>query len=338
MREEQEKARLDKLPPLMRWLDLHPNPKTRAVAKRFSQVQGCRYDTIDSATNGTAEGREEWVLNTAVALLLGEKDLTLSRYSAWDHVPVSTLAKETLWRTEWRQYSLASQQYFDLGREVPGLYPKDPLELTAAEKEELKQSAWERFRDMPMFFVKVSELLYTVPHISHLNGVTIGVGYRELQEPETSSTGFRVVSKQFRYLAKHLSDPNMERYHGRAPRYRWYLNGSFVEEDLPKQAITSHLPFNERPVPRRGLLAVNPNDPDYLKICREQGIAPLIKGQPSPTLTNGTREDSVHGGLSQKVNGINGSHGAVSSLEDPAKARQPLNGVNGIRQEISHEP
>ena len=79
VREEQEKARLDKLPPLMRWLDLHPNPKTQAVAERFSQVQGCRYDTIDSATNGTAEGREEWVLNTAVALLLGEKDLTLSR-------------------------------------------------------------------------------------------------------------------------------------------------------------------------------------------------------------------------------------------------------------------
>jgi hypothetical protein len=79
VREEQEKARLDKLPPLMRWLDLHPNPKTRAVAERFCQVQGCRYDTINPATNGTPEGREEWVLNTAVALLLGEKDLTLSR-------------------------------------------------------------------------------------------------------------------------------------------------------------------------------------------------------------------------------------------------------------------
>lgn len=79
VREEQEKARLDKLPPLMRWLDLHPNPKARVVAERFRQVQGCRYDTIDPTTNGTAEGREEWVLNTAVALLLGEKDLTLSR-------------------------------------------------------------------------------------------------------------------------------------------------------------------------------------------------------------------------------------------------------------------
>lgn len=250
---------------------------------------------------------------------------------------MSTLAKETLWRTEWRQYSLASQQYFDLGREVPGLYPKDPVELTTADKEELKQSAWERFLDMPMFFVKVSELLYTIPHIPHLHGVTIGVGYRELQEPEGSSTGFRVVSKQFRYLAKHLSDPNMERYHGRAPRYRFYLNGSFVEEDLPKQAITSHLPFNERPVPRRGLLAVSPSDPDYLKICREQGIAPLVKGQLSPTLTNGTRDDSTHGGLGQRMNGINGSHGVFSPPEDPVKARNSINGINGARREVSHE-
>jgi hypothetical protein len=227
------------------------------------------------------------------------------------------------------QYSLASQQYFDIGREVPGLYPKEPTELTSAEKEELKKRAWERFCELPMFFVKVSELLYTIPHIPHLRDVMIGVGYRELQEPEGSSPGFKVVSKPFRYLAKHLADPNMERYHGRAPRWRWYLNGNFVEEDLPKRAITSNLPFNERPVPRRGLLAVNPDDPDYLKICHEQGITPLIKSQPSPTLTNGIRDNMLNAVTSQKVNGINGSNGAMLSPEDPAKRSHVLNGING---------
>lgn len=257
--------------------------------------------------------------------------------SAWEHIPVSDLAKETIWRTEWMQYSLASQQYFDLGREVPGLYPKEPTDLTPAEKEELKKAAWERFSNLPMFFVKVSEVLYTVPQIPHLQDVTIGVGYRELQEPEGSSSDFKVVSKQFRYLAKHLSDPHMERYHGRAPRWRWYLNGNFIEEDLPRRAITSNLPFNERPVPRRGLVAVNPDDPDYFKICREQGITPVVKGQPSPTLTNGTRDSVSTTATSHKHNGVNGTIGSMPSPEDPAKARHALNGINGTSQEVAHE-
>lgn len=226
-------------------------------------------------------------------------------------------------------YSLASQQYFDIGREVPGLYPHEPTELTSTEKEDIKRGAWERFRELPMFFVKVSELLYIVPQIPHLRDVVIGVGYRELQEPEGSSPEFKVVSKPFRYLAKHLSDPNMDRYHGRAPRWRWYLNGNFVEEDLPKRAVTSNLPFVERPVPRRGLLAVNSDDPDYLKICREQGITPLMKGQPSPTLTNGGRDTADNASTGHKVNGVHGRNGTLSSPENFAKGSHAVNGTNG---------
>lgn len=79
IREEQERARLDKLPPLLRWLDTCPNPKNPGVAERFKRVLGFRYDTIRQEANGTPEGREQWVLNTDVALLLGEKDLDLSR-------------------------------------------------------------------------------------------------------------------------------------------------------------------------------------------------------------------------------------------------------------------
>lgn len=79
IREEQEQARLDKLPPLLRWLDTCPNPKLPGIAEIFKNMQGARYDTIRPETNGTLEGREQWVLNTHVALLLGEKDLDLSR-------------------------------------------------------------------------------------------------------------------------------------------------------------------------------------------------------------------------------------------------------------------
>jgi hypothetical protein len=76
---EQERVRLSRLPPVLRWLDESPNPKMAEVARKFSLMQGVRYDCIRPETSGTADGREQWVLNTQVALLLGEKDLTLSR-------------------------------------------------------------------------------------------------------------------------------------------------------------------------------------------------------------------------------------------------------------------
>ena len=79
LREEQERERLDKLPPLLRWLDTCPNPKNPAFAEKFRTIQGVRYDTIRPEANRTPEGREQWVLNTHAALLLGEKDLDLSR-------------------------------------------------------------------------------------------------------------------------------------------------------------------------------------------------------------------------------------------------------------------
>lgn len=79
IREEQERARLEKLPPLLRWLDMHPGPQAGTISDKFKHMLGVRYDTIRPEATGTAEGREQWLLNTNVALLLGEKDLDLSR-------------------------------------------------------------------------------------------------------------------------------------------------------------------------------------------------------------------------------------------------------------------
>lgn len=77
--EEAERLRLAKLPPLLRWLDGCPDPKRRDIAELFVKALGVRYDTIDQSATGKAEGREQWLLNTQVALLLGDKDTSLSR-------------------------------------------------------------------------------------------------------------------------------------------------------------------------------------------------------------------------------------------------------------------
>lgn len=79
LQEEQERARLEKLPPLLHWLDTCSNPKLPGIASKFHKMQGARYDTLRPEANGLPEGRDQWVLNTHVALLLGEKDLNLSR-------------------------------------------------------------------------------------------------------------------------------------------------------------------------------------------------------------------------------------------------------------------
>jgi ankyrin repeat protein len=78
--EEERLERLSKLPLLLRWLDQSENPKNRDVASHFQQFEGYRFDTIrPEATTDLGIGREQWMLNTNVAILLGEKDLQLSR-------------------------------------------------------------------------------------------------------------------------------------------------------------------------------------------------------------------------------------------------------------------
>jgi hypothetical protein len=80
--EEQERIRLARLPPLLRWLDRHPNPKSPGIADKFKHMQGVRFDTMRPEATGSPDGREQWVLNVQVALLLGEKDLDLLRCMA----------------------------------------------------------------------------------------------------------------------------------------------------------------------------------------------------------------------------------------------------------------
>ncbi|KAF4495458.1 nasopharyngeal carcinoma susceptibility LZ16 [Fusarium agapanthi] len=301
-REEQERIRLDKLPPLLRWLDTCSNPKLPGLAEKFKRVQGCRYDTIRHGANGTAEGREQWVLNTHAALLLGEKDLDLSRYTAWERAPVTELAKLSLWRVEWRLYSLLDDKLWDLGRQLPEYYgDEDPSEFSYGTKQRLKAEAWEKFLNMDMFFVKVSDLMYTVPNIPHLRHIRLEVEYRELLETEAQSRGWGTCQKW-------KQDPDSARYNRLAPRCKYYHNGAFVGEDKPQLAQTSSTPFVDKKVPRRGLVQVLPDDPDYTRICLEQGLEHLINGHPSPPL-------------------VNGIHSSPMSQKSMASGGPPMNGM-----------
>ena len=165
--EEQERLRLDKLPPLLRWLDRSANPKTPEVAEKFSLMQGVRYDCIRPQATGTPDGREQWLLNTQVALLLGEKDLELSRYTAWERIPVSMVAKRIIWRLESDRYALTRPSLYDIGRQLLGYYgEEDPETMRYKVVEKLRGDAWERFASMNMFFVKVCDPILPPPPLS----------------------------------------------------------------------------------------------------------------------------------------------------------------------------
>ena len=175
LRLEQERIRLAKLPPLLRWLDGFPNPQTRAVAAKFATMQGVRYDCIRPEANGTPDGREQWLLNTQVALLLGEKDLELSKCESssgqervgawadqvrtdtgWTRMPVSDIAKRIIWRLESDRYALTSPSLYELGKQLAGYYgQEDPEQMSYRAIEKLRGEAWEKFMAMDMFFVKV---------------------------------------------------------------------------------------------------------------------------------------------------------------------------------------
>lgn len=300
IRLEQERIRLAKLPPLLRWLDGSVNPKAPEVAEKFSSMQGVRYDCIRPEASGTPDGREQWLLNTQVALLLGEKDLELSRYTAWTRIPVSPLAKRIIWRLESDRYALTTPSLYELGKQLPDYYGnEDPGRMSYRIIERLRGEAWGKFAAMDMFFVKASDFMCIIPTIHHLHNIRLTMAYREL--PETDAQLGKWVPQKWK------SDPDANRFYGFAPSSKHFINGELVSEDQPGLAAVSILPFPEKRVPRRGLVAVEMDDPAYSKLCKEQGLEDLASDGESPLLPNGVHSSPFSASsrvMAASVNGL----------------------------------
>ena len=183
--------------------------------------------------------------------------------------------------------------------------------------------------------------MFIVPTIPHLRSLELAITYRELPEHESQL-------RSWAPLQKWKSDPNANRFFGFAPRNKYYINGQFVREDMPGMSAVSKSPFPERRVPRRGLQAVSPGDPDYARLCLEQGLEHLLSEAGSPLLPNGVHSSpasavshlpsrtfsgpasptSTH--RATMING-HGLHRPMSPSSDPgaAKPRPLVNGING---------
>lgn len=135
----------------------------------------------------------------------------------------------------------------------------------------------------------------------HLRNLRLSVEYREIAESEAQLYSWKASSKW-------KSDPGADRFHGFAPRHKYYVNGSLVGEEMPKWSKTSRTPFPEKRVPRRnGLTRVYPDEEDYAEICKKQGLEELLE-------VNGA-------GVNGRVNG--------TPAAEPQARREPVNGLNG---------
>ncbi|KAK9423050.1 hypothetical protein SUNI508_04344 [Seiridium unicorne] len=321
---EQEILRLSKLPPLLRWLDACPDPKQKEYAELFTIMQGVRYDTINPLASGT-QGREQWLLNTQVALLLGEKDLTLQRYTGWERIPVSNIAKRVIWRLEQDRYALTESKLYHLGEQLPNYYGGDPNKVGYRRLEKLRGDSSKLFFEMDMFFVKESDLLFVLPSIPHLRNVKLSICYRELPEHENQLNFWTAP-------AKWKLDPDANTREGFAPRQKYYINGRLDGEDRPGHYKPSLCPFPDHRVPRRGgLVAVGPEEPDFPQLCLEQGLSHLLSEQQKLLAMNAahlTPRSMTSNDTADGVNGENMSPSAASSTQQ----------VNGIYEEETVEP
>ncbi|RAL59509.1 hypothetical protein DID88_006622 [Monilinia fructigena] len=162
---EKEVERLSKLPLLLREFDQLQQAETPRIASlpKFRSIKGYRYDTIIPDAAGHSSAREQWMLNTDIALLLGEKDLELSRYTAWDRVPLEMDMKESIWPLVLAKYSC-------------GL----TLDAGGGPTHVPEENAKSLFLGLDLFFVKVSEFMFIVPNFPHLRGLEMAVEYHEL--------------------------------------------------------------------------------------------------------------------------------------------------------------
>ncbi|KAJ3579384.1 hypothetical protein NPX13_g1185 [Xylaria arbuscula] len=272
-RVEQERIRVSKLPPLLRWLDGCSNPKQKEIAELFVKAQGVRYDTIDPSTTGKAGGRDQWLLSTQVALLLGEKDLSLSHYPLSQRVPASKIAKTVIWRLEQDRYALTESKLYHLGEQLADFYGGDPRTVGYKKLEQIRGEAANLFLETDMFFVKETDFLNIIPSIPHLQDLRLSICYRELPENEAALFTFSGPSKW-------KQDPDAASRGPFAPRNKFYINGQLIGEEKPGKYRPSREPFPEHRVPRRhGLVKVTPDEPDYARLCVEQNLAYLLTEQ-----------------------------------------------------------
>lgn len=261
--EEKTQTRLSKLPLLLKWFDQTLQPKTADIARLFSFIIGYRYDSINTEAIGKHGADDSWMLNTHVAILLGEKDLQLSRYTAWERLALTTPQKRGVWSTFNGIFLLLDGSLSCLRQQLPS--DTQPMH-------EVIEKNKKQFLELDLFLVKVTEFMYIVPNFPHLRGIKMAVLYRELRTPidadQLDISG--VIPGWQQNLGSKVE-------HGFAPLPKYYIDGVIVNhtEEAKTRILEKPLPLDRFPR-RMGLTRVYPGDSDYEEICKKQKSSKFI--------------------------------------------------------------
>lgn len=124
--------------------------------------------------------------------------------------------------------------------------------------------------------------MFFIPNIPHLRNLEIVVMYEEI--PETVEQ-----YEKGEYPSRWKNDPDAERYMGFCPRNKYYINGQLVREGKVDVNNVSKTPWPEQRVPRDGLTALSPTNPNYVRLAKEQGLSHLLSGLRTPPMTTGAQ-------------------------------------------------
>lgn len=116
--------------------------------------------------------------------------------------------------------------------------------------------------------MKVSDFMFTVPRFPHLRNVEMRVQYQEMNV--ASAERPRITPPKWK------SDPDTDPNQYYIPQPKVYLNGEFIRQEPPLLTRTARNKFPEERVPRREFTQAFPGDPDYEKLCRQQGLEHLL--------------------------------------------------------------
>lgn len=129
------------------------------------------------------------------------------------------------------------------------------------------------------------------------------VKYRELEE----------VAVWPRPGGKWKRDPDVDPNQQFIPQPKYYMNGTFIRQGEVLRTKTSTTSLGERRVPRRGLIQVFPEDPEYLSLAKEQGLWWLLPGNRSRHNSGGSL--SEHGQANGQLNGQ--ANGQTNGITPP---------------------
>ena len=166
--------------------------------------------------------------------------------TGWERVPASKWALHGFWRLESDLYSMTEP---GLDIHSPDLLPylaKQPLHsIDPNVYASIRRAAKDLFINLPLFFVKLSDVMFVVSKKPHLRDVKMVVNYHEALPDESYVLNWQKKPQKWKL------DPRSRTDLGWCPGPKTYINGICIDQVTPQKAQWTVRPYPEAATPQR---------------------------------------------------------------------------------------